>query len=76
MRKPSPVGSAVTPLPTTSGRSSVVVSWLLRSWNSGRSHAAGLGTTTPTLGKLPKYESAMHTGHDFRALYVFQVLHA
>ena len=53
-RKPSPVASAVTPWPTNAGRSSVVVSRLLRSWNSGSSHAAGLGTTTPTLGKLPK----------------------
>ena len=54
MRKPSPVGSVVMPCGMTAGKSSVVVSWWLTSWNSGSSHAAGLGTTTPTLGKLPK----------------------
>ena len=48
------MGSAVTPPPASAGRSSVEVSRLPRSWNSGSSHAAGLGTTTPTLGKLPK----------------------
>ena len=58
MRKPSPVGVTKAPCRRLSGRLRLVDKPAARSWNSGRSHIAGLGITIPTLGKLEKYLSA------------------